>query len=129
MVTKQEEGCARLINGQCELGYQACALTMHHPNCKDRKTIQLTKQEEIREGIKQVILSELKSGSASIEEKVFLSSVLTDSIRGYLKSKGVVIKVDRELSDNVCENDDLKKNARLSSASHVTKGRPFTIKL
>ena len=35
-----EEDCTRLVNGICELGYQACSLTPYSPNCKNRKILQ-----------------------------------------------------------------------------------------
>jgi len=41
----REEDCTRLVNGICELGYQACALTRWSPNCKNRKTLQPDKEE------------------------------------------------------------------------------------
>ncbi len=41
-MTKQEEikDCEKLVNGVCLIGWQACALTMFHPNCQNRRTQQ-----------------------------------------------------------------------------------------
>ncbi len=35
------DDCKRLEDGQCELGFQVCALTMYHTNCKNRTAEQL----------------------------------------------------------------------------------------
>ena len=48
----------------------------------------MTKQQEIQEGLEELMRSAVGSSWAGLE---------TDNILNYLHSKGVVIKVDREL--------------------------------
>lgn len=36
-----DEHCSRFLKGQCELGYQACALTVYHEDCFHRNTEQV----------------------------------------------------------------------------------------
>ena len=63
----------------------------------------MTKQEEIREGMENVI-----RGYEGAER---WSGVITDGLLGYLHSQGVVIKVDRELPDMPCYSHTREKTA------------------
>ena len=55
----------------------------------------MTKQEEIREGIKEILLP---SGKESVITP-YMSGIVSQLIMEYLHSQGVVIKVERELPD------------------------------
>ncbi len=59
------------------------------------KNKEITKQEEIREGL-TLLMSECYSKELSVCPN-FLPQVFLNRLYSYLHSKGVVIKVDREL--------------------------------
>ena len=58
----------------------------------------MAKQEEIREGIKDSLLFDMKLISPMVSKELeFNANELAKEILTYLHSKGVVIKVDKEL--------------------------------
>ena len=60
----------------------------------------MTKQEEIQEGIKGMLLFDMKLVSPMVSKELeYNANELARAILAYLDSEGVVIKVERELPD------------------------------
>ncbi len=67
----------------------------------------MTKQEEIREGISNLIDNNYNARNPSYPELIaFQPMKFLNELLPYLHSQGVVIKVDRELPDRICLKND-----------------------
>ena len=85
--------CVRFVDNQCELGYQECALTRFHPDCRNRKNGQteclMDKRDEIRDGIKTY-------------------TNCPNALLEYLDSMGVVIKAQGYFPEKDAGKDNIQ---------------------